>query len=155
MKNTVKARPAAAAPTLAAIVTHLGRLGLLAAVIFGAALSGCDNGTTPDPEPPDTVRDVQIAADTGYTIYVNCKPSQDDAKANIETAIRAIIADASLYATYLANQPEIRILVDDTLTSNTEARSKTSFAIKYSMALDPGVKGLIEGGIAKMDYWTP
>jgi hypothetical protein len=70
MKKSTKAKLLSISLTAVTIFIPLAA----AALVFN-----CDNGTTST----DAARDVKIAAETGYDIYVNCKPSQDTAKNNI------------------------------------------------------------------------
>jgi hypothetical protein len=112
---------------------------------------------TTGPEPPDTARDVQIAADTGYTIYVNCKPSQDAVViSKIETGIRAIITDASSYKDYIATQPAIKIIVGDLPTDERYvANSKTEFVISFLVVSENIiVKDVIEMALHYMKTHT-
>jgi hypothetical protein len=121
-----------------------------------AVTMGCDNGTNSE---KDIARDVTIAEDSivGYKVIVNCKPSQDDARSKITTAISSIKEDAGPEWSYILSNSPITIIVDDTLSNILEAKSKTSFAIKYSIAnsTNPAeVKVRIEGGIAEMDLFV-
>ncbi|MDR2663257.1 MAG: hypothetical protein LBC31_09700 [Treponema sp.] len=77
MKNTVKARPAAAALTLAVLVT-----------LFG--LFGCDNGTTPDPEPQNPA-EYYVPFVTGYTVTIE-NPSRKMTPAH-EQVFKDLFAD--------------------------------------------------------------
>jgi hypothetical protein len=143
----------------AAVMTILNVFVLgLAAIAISLPITSCNNGTTNE-IPPDVARDVTIAEDSiaGYKVIVNCKPSQDGTKEKIATAISSIKEDAGPEWAYILNNSPITIIVDDTLTNNYEAKSKTSLVIKYSIAnsTNPAeVKVRIEGGIAARDSFV-
>jgi hypothetical protein len=74
---------------------------------------GRDNGTTEVPV-PDVARDVVIAEGAGYRVIVNCKPSQDDAKDKIKTAVENLIADSAYIAelSYITSLQEFKITIE-------------------------------------------
>jgi hypothetical protein len=78
MKDSTKARILAAGLGVAVMLTP----------------AACDNGTT-----SETARDVKIAEHGGKAIYVNCLPSQDDAKEKIAAAVEDILDDSDGDAT--------------------------------------------------------